>query len=73
MASRKKASRTGRFDRQENPEPQLRKLSRNARAEVQRLLEHERAGDITRVQLQTGLRELQAQLKMIWVFLHMPK
>jgi hypothetical protein len=43
----------------------LRKLSRRAQAEVARLIERDRTGTITRVQLQTGLKEVGEQLKLM--------
>jgi hypothetical protein len=49
---------------------QLRKLSQQARAEVARLLAQDRAGNITRRQLQTGLKEIQQELKRIMIFTH---
>ena len=52
---------------------ELRQLSRNAKAEAARLLGRHRAGDITRVELHTGLKDLQSQLKSMWVFLHRAK
>jgi hypothetical protein len=41
----------------------LRKLQRRAQAEVARLLKRTQTGTITRMQLQTGLKEVRAWLK----------
>ncbi len=40
----------------------LRRVSERAQAEVARLLERNQAGDITRVELQTGLKEVEERL-----------
>jgi hypothetical protein len=45
----------------------LRKLSRRARAEVASLLQRNRAGTITSVELNTGLKEVKRQLKQMSV------
>ena len=41
------------------------KLSRRAKAEVAKLLKRNEAGTITRAQLDTGLEELEEQLKQM--------
>lgn len=43
----------------------VRKIARRARAEVARLLKRNLSGTITRVQLQTGLKEVQEGLKQM--------
>jgi hypothetical protein len=45
----------------------LRKLSRRARAEVVSLLKRNRAGTISSVELNTGLKEVKRQLKQMSV------
>jgi len=48
---------------------ELKRLSREAKAEVTRLLQRSRAGTITRSELDTGLREVRAELEQMWVFI----
>jgi ribosomal protein L21E len=48
---------------------ELKRVSREAKAEVTRLLQRSRAGEITRVQLDTGLREVRDKLMRIGVFI----
>jgi len=63
MASKKTVKKTGSGRARELE--RLRKLSRRARAEVASLLKREQTGTITRVQLQTGLKEVEKQLKLM--------
>jgi hypothetical protein len=49
---------------------ELKRASREAKAEVTRLLRRSRAGDITRGELHTGLRELRHELDEIGVFIY---
>jgi len=48
---------------------ELKRLSREAKAEVTRLLQRSRAGTITRAELDTGLREVGTQLEQMWFFI----
>lgn len=61
MASKKTVARKGSGKRRE-AEIVL-KLSKRAKAEVARLLEGNQAGTITRARLETGLEEVEEQLK----------
>ena len=45
----------------------VRKLTRRARAELTELLMRNRGGDITRTELETGLKELRKRLKRILI------
>jgi hypothetical protein len=68
MASNRGTTKGGRGDRG-TTKSGLKRLSREAKAEVTRLLQRSRAGTITRVELNTGLREVRGQLKQMWVFI----
>jgi len=68
MASKRSTTKRESDDRG-TTKSDLKQLSREAKAEVTRLLQRSRAGTITRAELDTGLREVQAQLKQMWVFI----
>lgn len=68
MASRRRIPRKG-GDRPEKARRELKHLTRSAKSEVARLLKHNRAGDITRGELETRLEEVHGQLQEMWVFL----
>ena len=68
MASKKSTTKRGPDDRG-TTKSELKQLSREAKAEVTRLLQRSRAGTITRTELDTGLREVRGQLKQMWVFI----
>jgi hypothetical protein len=69
MASKKPVKRRGSNKGQELE--RVRKISRRARAEVARLLKRNQSGTITRVQLQTGLKEVKEQLKQMDLHFYM--
>ena len=69
MASKKTAKRRGSSQGQELE--RLRKISRRARAEVAKLLKRNQSGTITRLQLQTGLKEVKDQLRQIDLHFYM--
>ena len=60
------AKRTGR--RRQLTGAQAKKLAREARADVQRLLKGTQAGTVTRQQLETGLEEIAADLTDVMGF-----
>ena len=66
MASNRTVTRSGSNTRRE-AETVL-KLSRKAKAEVAKLLTANRAGNITRVKLQTGLKEVEQKLTKMTFF-----
>ena len=66
MASKRTVTRRGSNKRRE-AETVL-KLSRKAKAEVAKLLTRNRAGNITRAKLQTGLKEVEQKLKKMTFF-----
>lgn len=68
MASKRSTTKRGPGDRG-TTKSELKRLSREAKAEVTRLLQRSRAGAITRAELDTGLREVRDQLKQMWVFI----
>ena len=68
MASKRSTTKTGPADRG-TTKSELKRLSRDAKAEVTRLLQRSRAGTITRAELDTGLREVGAQLQQMHVFI----
>ena len=68
MASKRDITKRGPGDRG-TTKSELKRLSREAKAEVTRLLQRSRAGTITRTELDTGLREVRGQLKQMWVFI----
>ena len=68
MASKRSSTKRGPDDRG-TTKSDLKQLSRNAKAEVARLLQRSRAGTITRGELDTGLREVRDQLQQKWVFI----
>ena len=61
MASKRTVARSG-SDKRREAETVL-KLSKRAKAEVEKLLKRNQAGTITRVQLETGLEEVEEGLK----------
>jgi hypothetical protein len=61
MASKRTVARSGSYKRRE-AETVL-KLSARAKAEVAKLLKRNQDGTITRAQLETGLEEVEEQLK----------
>jgi hypothetical protein len=61
MASKRTVKRSG-SDKRREAETVF-KLSQRAKAEVAKLLKRNQAGTITRVQLKTGLKEVEQQLK----------
>jgi hypothetical protein len=66
MATKKTAARSG-------PEKRLKaetvlKLSRKAKSEVAKLLKRNQAGTITRVRLDTGLKEVKKRLRVMTHF-----
>lgn len=63
MASRRTVKK--REPRQGRDLQRLRKLQRRAQSEVARLLKGTQTGTLTRVQLQTGLKEVRGWLKRI--------
>jgi hypothetical protein len=63
MAAKKTVKRRG--SDQGRQLKRLRKLLRRAQAEAARLLKRNRTGTITRVQLQTGLKEVREGLREI--------
>jgi hypothetical protein len=69
MASKKTVKRSG-FKQGQELE-RVRKISRRARTEVARLLKRNQSGTITRVQLQTGLKEVKEQLKQMDLHFYM--
>lgn len=68
MASKRNTTKRAPADRG-TTKSELKRLSREARAEVTRLLQRSRAGTITRADLNAGLREVGGDLKRIWVFI----
>ncbi len=66
MASKRTVTRRGSNKRRE-AETVL-KLSRKAKAEVAKLLTRNQAGTITRVKLDTGLKEVEQKLKRMTFF-----
>jgi hypothetical protein len=69
MASKKTVKRSG--SKQGLELERVRKISRRARAEVARLLKRNQSGTITRVQLQTGLKEVKERLKQMDLHFYM--
>jgi hypothetical protein len=63
MAPKRTGTRTRPVDAQSLKT--VRELTRRARVELTRLLGQNRRGTITRVKLETGLKELQTQLEKI--------
>jgi hypothetical protein len=68
MASKRSTTKRGPGGRG-TTKSELEQLSREAKAEVTRLLQRSRAGTITRIELDTGLKEVQARLREMWVFI----
>ena len=66
MASKRSTTKRGPDGRTKS---ELKRLSREAKAEVTRLLQRSRAGTITRAELNTGLREVRGDLARMWVFI----
>ena len=64
MASKRTVARRG-PDKRRKAET-VRKLSLRAKAEVAKLLKRNQAGTITRAKLETGLEEVEEQLKRIF-------
>ena len=69
MASKKTAKKKASNVSQELE--RLRKVSRRAKAEVASLLKRSESGTITRVQLQTGLKEVEKRLKLLDLHFYM--
>ncbi len=66
------AKRTGTKERSDSPRKTrilLERLSRSAQAEVAQLLKGNRAGSITGVKMQIGLKEVQKRLKRMDSFI----
>ena len=68
MASKRTVTSTG-SDKRRDAKAVL-KLSRRADAEVAKLLKRNEAGTITRVELNTGLKEVEHRLNRMMVFLN---
>jgi hypothetical protein len=68
MASKRVTTRKASGSRLKAKE--LRELAKKARGEVAKLLKRELAGTITAPELQTGLKELEQNLKRIGSFIH---
>jgi len=68
MASKRSTTKRGPAARG-TTKAELKRLSREAKAEVTRLLQASRAGAITRAELDTGLIEVRDQLKQMWFFI----
>jgi hypothetical protein len=68
MASKRTVTSTG-SDKRRDAKAVL-KLSRRADAEVAKLLKRNKAGTITRVELNTGLKEVEHRLYRMMVFLN---
>jgi hypothetical protein len=68
MASKRSTTKRGSGGRR-TTKSELNRVSREAKAEVAQLLQLSRAGEITRDQLETGLREVRGQLMRIGVFI----
>lgn len=68
MASKRGTTKRGPGDRG-TTKSELKRLSREAKTEVTRLLQRSRAGSITGAELDTGLREVRDQLKRMRVFI----
>ena len=66
------ASKRGRkkksTDKQKKAQEAL-ELSANARAEIARLLKDEQDGKITRLEMETGLEEIDERLKRLMIFI----
>jgi len=71
MASKKVTTRKASDKRLKAKE--LRELAKKARGEVAKLLKRDLAGTITAPELQTGLKELEQNLKLVSSFIHMFK
>jgi hypothetical protein len=69
MASKRSTTKRGPGDRG-TIKSELKRLSREAKAEVTRLLQRSRAGAITGAELDTGLREVRDRLKQMDIFTH---
>ena len=69
MASKRVVKRRG--SNQGGELQRVRKISRRARAEVAKLLKRNKSGTITRVQLQTGLKEVEERLKQMDLHFYM--
>jgi hypothetical protein len=63
MASKKTVTRSG-SDKRRDAEAVL-ELSKRAKAEVAKLLKRNQAGTVTRADLETGLEEVEEQLKQM--------
>jgi hypothetical protein len=68
MGSKKTVRKTGSGGRRSVKA--TRTLARSAQAELARLLKRNEAGTITRVQLDTGLKEVSQQLKALNIHIH---
>jgi hypothetical protein len=67
MASKKKTNRKGAAARRDAAA--VLRVSRRAQAEVAKLLKRNQSGTITRVELETGLEEVEERLKLMILFM----
>lgn len=67
MAS--KRGRTKKSSDKEKKAKQAIELSASARAEIAKLLKEEQDGNITRVDMETGLEEIDERLKRLMIFI----
>jgi hypothetical protein len=65
MASKKKPIKKGK----RRDAKSVLKLSRRAQAEVSKLLKRNQSGTITRVEMETGLEEVEERLKLMILFM----
>jgi hypothetical protein len=70
VGSKKTVRRTGSGGRRSVKT--VRALARSAQAELARLLKHNETGTITRVHLDTGLKEVNKKLKILAIHTHLP-
>jgi hypothetical protein len=68
MAAKKGRESKGRDQRQDVKA--VLRLSRHAQAEVAKLLKRDQSGTITRIDLETGLEEVEERLKAMILFMH---
>jgi len=65
------ASKRGRKKKSSNKQKKAQEaleLSASARAEIAKLLKDEQAGNITRLEMETGLEEIDERLKRLMIF-----
>jgi hypothetical protein len=67
MASKRSAKKKTSPDKQKKAKEVL-ELSANARAEIAKLLKDEQDGKITRLEMETGLEEIDESLKRLMIF-----